>query len=250
MANPIPLAGENTDPLQQPETRQYRTVEIATRRGIQKKRVREDRLEKRYGRLDYKNREVYARKVKVVTERKQKDGSIRIRTEERAVNPRQLQRQYTYVRGEYKRYEPERLQTVRTTTGREVMATERELHTGFRRKGTRYEVIRKQGRLTTYRIRREERQYRYQRPPSQYTVPQRGQTYLIEARVTTQDGSTFELSGYRNFAISLSADEMDDYLRERIQQIAYHTYGINYADVKDVEIIALTAVSLEREEPG
>ena len=75
-------------------------------------------------------------------------------------------------------------------------------------------------------------------------------TAFILATPAAAQVSTFELSGYRNFAISLSADEMDDYLRERIQQIAYHTYGINYADVKDVEIIALTAVSLEREEPG
>jgi len=111
--------------------RNYVDITIATGRGIRTVAVREDRLG-RYGRLDYKNRAVYAKKRTVQT----KSGKY-VR---KAIDPRRLRRNYTYddKARRYKKYEAKKLVRVRTARGEVVMTEEQKKYT-YAKKGAVYE---------------------------------------------------------------------------------------------------------------
>jgi len=91
-------------------------VLLATKKGIRKTRVSEDKL-KKYGRLSYKNKTVYAPKVKV---------ALKTKTVLKAVDPKKLERNYTYLdeKKVYKRYEPNRITQINTKDGNRFLSEE------------------------------------------------------------------------------------------------------------------------------
>lgn len=107
------------------------TVELATKRGIRTVQMRKDKLERSYGKLDYRGREVYAKKVKVETKHGYK---------KKAVNPKRLQREYTYVDKErrYKKYERNKLILINTTKG-DLYVTEEQKKLTYKRTSRGYE---------------------------------------------------------------------------------------------------------------
>lgn len=254
MADPIPSVIKSPT-LGPPESRRYATVQIATKRGIQTKRVREDRLEKDYGRLDYKDREVYARKVKVVVQRDNK-----IRTVEKAVNPKVLNRMYTKTRiGEYKKYEPDKTIIITTSDNRNAIVTEEQLKKDWKPAGrNRYErarpgvtVYKPEGGQEFRPVAEREAQRQYERetgrpaPRIKKMTPRGGATYYINAKIFTEDGSEYVVQAYKRIGISSDQASLESTSEFRIQQAAWFKYGIDYDEVVRIEITSIDQVYLE-----
>jgi hypothetical protein len=253
MAEIIPSAIKDDNPGQIDKVRTYRTIQVASRRGIRTVRVREDRL-KQYGRLDYQGREVYAKKVKVV-----KETATGMQTETRAVNPRVLQRSYTRVpSGEYKKYQPSRSTTITTKDNRTAIVTEKEIKEDWRYAGRgRYERIRPG--VTTYRVgepirpraeRREQAVYREETgreppPPARRKIVKGGLTYFIRATLYTLDGTSYNVTTYRRTPMSMDYASLEDSANFRVRQSAFFMYGIQYDNVGKIEIDSIEQVYLE-----